>query len=902
MFPTAYTEDIAQVTSLKKKPGVTSDVHNSVENTQIVKHQNNRELTLNMLVKEMVFCIALALTTYGALHNSPTKISNHPQAVRFFDYDSVVTDWYRGQLSKALTVINSVDISFVMYYAPWDAESQYVRGEFEKAASVLSKRVHFSAINCWNPGSECRLQHNKIPSWPILMAYTVTSRGVLYKGPRDAHSMVKFLRLIMYPLKRVSSTEDLVNMLSMCEAVAVAYTPLKDTSKYYNIWYYVALKSREYDTIGEICFATVTSEDLAAELGVETLPNARLMLWNDTKEYITEDHMQLWNESSLLQWVLENFTQPVARIIPMWKKAFSFEKYADGNPILMLFTPLNPLYQQLPTYDLLREVAMEYYNCNNNETSQWISELIKLQQVQRLLYQQKDFKKYCQEYKFRKPARKSHKDYKKEVISQNNKYPWNNITQKNQKSETFTSLLRKGLDISKSIKNIDDESEMISTLALLHQCDTTGMPVEKEFNEIYEKCEKYEENLNNEEEMKNRDSSFQTSMLPFEDDPLSPENLVQDSVKDFCKVFKFANEIGNPVAPAKVHGSRSVTRVEGLACKKNFTLHILAIDSVRNHHFAEFLGVDIRKMKDMTAAIILDTKLETQYVLSEEYSAKSVRDFIYNYTYKNIKRSLRTHVEDASHTHYYGSDGDSPGVAENHRNESVITVVDLTTRTFRKIVRTPGTVSLVAVCGGACTASTTRALLEAARLLSACELAVTPARLDAIRHDLPWHYTVHHYPTVFVFPPDRVREADSRAYPPGARVTSSGLVALALRALGPLQHLRVRLALCANTKISVDKKVCLRDIREHVTTFIARNLKYWRRTSHTELKDAFLKRLQNLHDVSLKLSLLHTSDLNGNSDIQRSLLDSLSILTKSWDFDLSLLRKNVKLINNATTS
>lgn len=43
-------------------------------------------------------------------------------------------------------------------------------------------QVHFSAINCWNPGSECRLQHNKIPSWPILMAYTVTSRGVLYKG------------------------------------------------------------------------------------------------------------------------------------------------------------------------------------------------------------------------------------------------------------------------------------------------------------------------------------------------------------------------------------------------------------------------------------------------------------------------------------------------------------------------------------------------------------------------------------------------------------------------------------------------------------------------------------------------------------------------------------------------
>ena len=67
------------------------------------------------------------------------------------------------------------------------------------------------------------------------------------------------------------------------QAVAVGYTPLTDTSKYYNTWYTVALKSREADILGEICFAAVTSEELAAELGVESVPNARLMLWNDTK-------------------------------------------------------------------------------------------------------------------------------------------------------------------------------------------------------------------------------------------------------------------------------------------------------------------------------------------------------------------------------------------------------------------------------------------------------------------------------------------------------------------------------------------------------------------------------------------------------------------------------------------
>ena len=63
--------------------------------------------------------------------------------------------------------------------------------------------------------------------------------------------------------------------------------------------------------------------------------------------------------------------------------------------------------------------------------------------------------------------------------------------------------------------------------------------------------------------------------------------------------------------------------------------------------------------------------------------------------------------------------------------------------------------TLVAVCGGSCSALTTRALCAARRLLWACGLRLRVARLDALRHDLPWHYTVHHYPTLLVFPAHR---------------------------------------------------------------------------------------------------------------------------------------------------
>ena len=70
MFPTADTEDISQVTSLTTQSGAASNAQNSVENTQVATQTSTRELTLNMLFKEILFCVALALTTYGALHNS----------------------------------------------------------------------------------------------------------------------------------------------------------------------------------------------------------------------------------------------------------------------------------------------------------------------------------------------------------------------------------------------------------------------------------------------------------------------------------------------------------------------------------------------------------------------------------------------------------------------------------------------------------------------------------------------------------------------------------------------------------------------------------------------------------------------------------------------------------------
>jgi hypothetical protein len=71
----------------------------------------------------------------------PPKVSRVPRAVPFFEKDSLVSDWYGGQLSGAMVRMTEYEVSFVMYYAPWDAESQHVRREFDKVAGALFRQV-----------------------------------------------------------------------------------------------------------------------------------------------------------------------------------------------------------------------------------------------------------------------------------------------------------------------------------------------------------------------------------------------------------------------------------------------------------------------------------------------------------------------------------------------------------------------------------------------------------------------------------------------------------------------------------------------------------------------------------------------------------------------------------------
>lgn len=98
------------------------------------------------------------------------------------------------------------------------------------------------------------------------------------------------------------------------------------------------------------------------------------------------------------------------------------------------------------------------------------------------------------------------------------------------------------------------------------------------------------------------------TILPAEDDPLSPENLIQENLKHSCNLLHFANKLYPAVRPGKVDGN--ISHINGLACQANTSMYILAVDSIRNYHFAEALGIDVKNKKDITSVVILDSKVD----------------------------------------------------------------------------------------------------------------------------------------------------------------------------------------------------------------------------------------------------------------------------------------------------
>lgn len=312
------------------------------------------------------FFLAITFTALAALHSSSPKVSKPPLAKPFFNQSSIVLDFYKGHLGAVIERVTEADFSFVMYYAPWDAESQAVRQEFEKVAQYYDTQVFFAAINCWHPNSECRAQYNKIQSYPVLMLYPSRASGIQYRGIRNASYMIRFLHNVMNPIVRITGAEQLTELLVNYDAVMVGYFNFTrlDRTPGYREFYKAAIRALERDPNRELVFAIVTGASSGeAEHNVYKFPSANLHMWNESLRYPEDSE---WTSENILNWISSSIHQPALWLQPPGVKALTLAPYVREGPVLFLFTPRNPLHPENYNYNLMKEIGLQYYNCVDN--------------------------------------------------------------------------------------------------------------------------------------------------------------------------------------------------------------------------------------------------------------------------------------------------------------------------------------------------------------------------------------------------------------------------------------------------------------------------------------------------------------------------------------------------------
>nr|XP_022917657.1 thioredoxin domain-containing protein 11 [Onthophagus taurus]XP_022917658.1 thioredoxin domain-containing protein 11 [Onthophagus taurus] len=738
------------------------------------------------------FIMGLVVMVYAAFNNDVPKTSNPPQANKFFSNltNSPIKDHFKGEISKifSTTKISSTkDISFVMFYAPWDRKSQEVRKEFEIVAQFMKEMIDLEAVNCWQPEGECQKRYSKVYGWPIFVVYLNDNRGLPYNGPLKADYMIKFLNSVVSPIERIKNGIDFLTFRTKYDVVILAnldvMVDLNRRNVDYEIFYSTALRFLEKDPFREVGFGIKTEKPgFKKKLTIYTS--------NETFSYFEPN----WTTNGLITWLSEKIHKLTSWASPHGQKSTLLSKYLQPGPALILFTPRMILYETNYYYLLIREIALELFNCKN------------------------DFDNYSLRFALNKKrlnrnSNKSLMDFDEDFHKVLIKTPQNNTI-----STTFEFYTNNSICYSDLIKNQNQFGFYLDNNVL----------IENNINTFYNdrlKCEQDQKNY------------FKTSLLPDNFDKNSPINLQKrflnnkNELKAFAESF-YSIKIEKYEPKMFTSGLKSLKKfLKGFLCNSNRTLNLIAMDSLNYDGFTTNLNVNLLKNDQKTSAIIIDDQNESFFVLKSPINDVNLRKFIKRFFENSLNRSksFTTNIPPTSKEFF---------------------ITDLNAESFFNFTKQKKAVIIFfytkhcAFCSGI-----SYKLLKVAKMLENVE-HLTFGRIDGDLNTLPWEFTMEKLPTLLFFPDEK--KSETRVFPKSTPITVSTLINFILTNLSPTLKVHAMWSICMKIKFEADQNKCILSIRLETLSLIERTLQEWRK-AQSELKSYIVDKLSALRRLHLIL-------------------------------------------------
>ncbi|KAL4240189.1 Thioredoxin domain-containing protein 11 [Mactra antiquata] len=770
-----------------------------------------------------------------------TQPASLPQ--RFFPSHSSVTDYPFGNLQGVIKLLADEELIFVMYYAPWCAQSVYIRGEFIKAAKVLSETVKFAAVNCWYPDGECR-QRMKFIAFPELFMYhTGVGDGYRFTGIKEAEYFVKFAESFLFPLTVLHSENQIKEFTSSNDNTVIGYfdfnsSPQPPGADYYQ-YYLTALRVMSYDFYQPVRFGVVNSHRLSQLLDISS-SNRFIMtrVGNVTLKYPLVYNM---TSKNMTTWILHYKQKNLSPwLVPPGIKSLTLSVPLQQGPSVLVFGPSNPLVHFNPYQNMARVASLAYRTCGNNTRY--------FENILRTFV----FASFAQHLNVKEYHKKCLEKKSPVLNSDFSSYHHSKCCVSLMTGSKFTSendVCEYCVKRSNSDTVCDIELGPDSTLDWSQNTVNSCFDFHKFYNvnEHHSVCCR-----NGFSKMPNLHIKTESGRLRRNTDPfiLNGERLL-------CKQYmnKLTLQKMKRLMPID-EMSKLLTKfsdlrngnITGLQCNTNTTLDFYYIDSVYHSVFMEKLKVPSQPKQ--TSVILVDLNDETLFVLKDQLDYQSLGKFVRNYTEGTLSR--------------YRQSTEVTSPVECLMSNSVC-IKEVNADTYQDVVMNKHKDVILLYYTDWCgfCSQMSKVFLSAAQYFKD-NTDLIFARINGDSNDLPWEYTVDSYPTIIFFP--AYRKSDSVQYPENVPKTVPNLVKFLL--FHSNHSLQVDTAMHACTPKCVKKNIdralseiskleaSINRLERRATTLLTRPLDSANYNKYVKAALVSLKRAQDVKTFKLRKAQL----------------------------------------------
>ena len=314
-------------------------------------------------------------TVLGVVHNTNQPKIRAAFRPRPFLVGPHVKDYYQGNVFQAFQDAGQFENSLLMFYAPWDRDSQEARKVMLEVGKFFSETdILIGAVNCWYPTSDCAKEFGGKASgtrYPVFIFYPAHLKGIQYRGPVRADHLISWVRRARYPLTPLLDLQHFQQLHTDHTSLLVGFQPgLAANRLDTNTVALLQCSHHLLETEPGTRVVLTSDPGLARTLHLHTNHPLRLFSWNSSLSYPNKTV----DGAGCSQWALRQISRPAAWLHLPARKSLVLGR-SLGDHSLLVFSPRLSLSQSYVETAVM-EVAARYRNCNSTPpTSSLVSGL-----------------------------------------------------------------------------------------------------------------------------------------------------------------------------------------------------------------------------------------------------------------------------------------------------------------------------------------------------------------------------------------------------------------------------------------------------------------------------------------------------------------------------------------------